>query len=245
VIHAVVLFAIPSMKPATPRSTANLPQNTINVRIAGLPSKNAPPKVALKNFKQGNEIVKSESKTATLISVPKSKIVVSPQPVTNLPSAPPKSASSDLISYINEKKQRIHDSENNTADENSIENSRTPSPDEVRDANIKRNLQTQGTRGIFEITQKNSRTARFSFKGWKNDNSFPQLEIIDVETGANDNIEMAIVKKIIEVIRRDYKGDFNWESHRLGKVISLSARIEDNSGLEEFLMQEFFSAKAF
>ena len=35
-------------------------------------------------------------------------------------------------------------------------------------------------------------------------------------------------------------GNFNWDSHRLGRVVILSARIDDNAGLETFLMREFF-----
>ena len=45
---------------------------------------------------------------------------------------------------------------------------------------------------------------------------------------------------MIGLIRNHYEGDFRWESRRLGKVVVLSARIEDNGYLEEFLMREFF-----
>ena len=45
---------------------------------------------------------------------------------------------------------------------------------------------------------------------------------------------------MIDLIRTHYKGDFNWDSHRLGRVVVLSARIEDTTGLEEFMMREFF-----
>ena len=42
------------------------------------------------------------------------------------------------------------------------------------------------------------------------------------------------------LIRSHYEGDFRWESRRLGRVVTLSARLEDNGFLEEFLMREFF-----
>ena len=45
---------------------------------------------------------------------------------------------------------------------------------------------------------------------------------------------------MIELIRTHYKGDFNWQSYRLGKVIVLSARVEDNAALEDFMAREFF-----
>lgn len=236
VIHGAILFAPSSLKLAAPRHTASLPAKTINVRIAGLPAKNTSPKVFLEAIDQNLKPVKAKPK---LISVPKSSTVIPQKSIINSSSSAINNASSDFISFIKAKRQRAQELADSNANENSIANSRTPSPDELRDANIKRNLQTQGTRGIFEIVKKNIRTAQFSFKGWKNDYSIPQLELIDVETGANGNIELSIVKKMIEIIRREYKGDFNWDSHRLGRVIVLSARIEDNAGLEEFLMQEF------
>ena len=236
VIHGAILFAPSSLKLAAPRHTASLPAKTINVRIAGLPAKNTSPKVFLEAIDQNIKPVKAKPK---LISVPKSSTVIPQKSIINSSSSAINNASSDFISFIKAKRQRAQELADSNANENSIANSRTPSPDELRDANIKRNLQTQGTRGIFEIVKKNIRTAQFSFKGWKNDYSIPQLELIDVETGANGNIELSIVKKMIEIIRREYKGDFNWDSHRLGRVIVLSARIEDNAGLEEFLMQEF------
>jgi hypothetical protein len=56
-------------------------------------------------------------------------------------------------------------------------------------------------------------------------------------------ISNVLVRKMIELIRSHYQGDFNWESHRLGRVIVLSARIEDNAELEAFLIREFFGLR--
>ena len=50
----------------------------------------------------------------------------------------------------------------------------------------------------------------------------------------------AMVRRMIELIRTHYTGDFNWESHRLQRVVVLSARKEDQGELEDFLMREFF-----
>jgi hypothetical protein len=113
------------------------------------------------------------------------------------------------------------------------------SEDDRRSAIIQRNLQMEGTNGIFEIREIGSSHARFSFLGWKNFSN-PKQELVDVEAGPDGDIQRAVVKKMIEIIRRDYKGDFNWESQRLGRTIILSARLEDNAGLEDFLITEFF-----
>lgn len=113
------------------------------------------------------------------------------------------------------------------------------SEDAKRDAIIQNNLK-QGSNGIFLITSKTRYTAQIVFNGWKHDPSLSKREAYEINVGFGENIDLAIVKKVIAVIRRDYDGDFNWESQRLGRVVTLSARPEDNAGLEEFLMREFF-----
>ncbi len=147
------------------------------------------------------------------------------------------------MSYIKEKRRLAQELEDSAAFNNAAASTHEPSAEEQRDAIIKRNLQQTGTNGIFEIRHKSFRTGQFSFRGWKHDYSNSRLELIDVEAGPDNNIDLAIVKKMIEIIRREYKGDFRWESQRLGRVLVLSARVEDNAGLEDFLMQEFFSAE--
>ena len=111
-------------------------------------------------------------------------------------------------------------------------------------ANIKRNLQRasskrDGTSGIFEILSKGVRTGQFAFRGWTPGSNNNWRETIEVDA-PNGNVELAMVRKMIELIRKHYTGDFNWESHRLGHVIVLSARSSDNAELEGFLMREFF-----
>ena len=41
------------------------------------------------------------------------------------------------------------------------------------------------------------------------------------------------------VIIREHEKRNSWES-RLGRNVTLSARLSDNAGLEEFMMHEFF-----
>ena len=114
-----------------------------------------------------------------------------------------------------------------------------PSEDEIRLARVKRNL-TVGTSGIFQIISIESNRAAFSFRGWTSDASNSRREFVQVEIGNNSSIELAIVRKMIEMIRRHYQGNFNWESQRLDRTVVLSARPGDNDGLEAFLLKEFF-----
>jgi hypothetical protein len=96
------------------------------------------------------------------------------------------------------------------------------------------------TGGIFEILNKGTRSAEYAFNGWRPDTHRRWREVIEVDAPTGVDIEHAIVRSMIALIRTHYSGDFLWESHRLQKVVRLSARPEDNGELEEFMIREFF-----
>ena len=113
-----------------------------------------------------------------------------------------------------------------------------PTPEETRMANIRRNL--GGTSGVFQLTRINTRSATFVFRGWTSALSNVRRETFEVEATPEADVQLMVIRKMIEIIRRHYQADFNWESERLGRVIVLSARPQDTAGLEAFLMREFF-----
>ncbi len=98
------------------------------------------------------------------------------------------------------------------------------------------------TGGVFTITNKSFSGARVKFRGWNPNFKRRWLQEVDVELGSERDIETAIVKKMIELIRKEKTGDFDWESHRLQRVVKMSARVEDTAALQEFLYQEMFPA---
>lgn len=163
------------------------------------------------------------------------------------PVRPAESAPVDFMSMVNANRARRAAAEAAARAEstaNGLSNGRQPSNDDIAAANINRNLkslsQRDGTSGVFQILSKGHRAAQFSFRGWTNDSSNSRRDIIEVDAGLNGNIELAIIRRMIELIRTHYQRDFNWDSHRLGRVVVLSARVEDTAGLEEFLLREFF-----
>ena len=99
---------------------------------------------------------------------------------------------------------------------------------------------TDGVNGVFQILGMDDRNARFSFRGWTDNYSNAKRQIIEVRAEPGVDIQRAVVRRMISLIREYYKGDFNWDSHRLGRVVILSARLEDNAGLEDFMIEEFF-----
>jgi hypothetical protein len=164
-----------------------------------------------------------------------------------LPAKPPEAAATpnqpvDMMSLVNANRQRRQSEENYASRENAaaIARERGNAQEDARDAVIKRNLAQEGTNGIFQIKEIQLHSAQFTFRGWKNNINNARLELIDVQAGPNESIQRAIVKKMIAIIRREYSGDFNWESPMLGRVVILSARMQDNAGLEDFLIREFF-----
>jgi hypothetical protein len=122
------------------------------------------------------------------------------------------------------------------------------SANDIAMANINRNLQSlapkrPGVGGVFQILHKGTREAQFAFNGWKPSLGNQWREVVDVDAGLGGDIELAIIRKMIAMIRTHYPGDFNWESQRLGRVVVLSARQQDNAQLEAFLMKEFFERR--
>jgi outer membrane biosynthesis protein TonB len=90
--------------------------------------------------------------------------------------------------------------------------------------------------GVFSISNKTFHSMDLKFRGWNPSFKRRWLTSVTVEQGSEPDVETAVVKKMIELIRREKTGDFEWDSHRLGKVITMSARIKDTAELQAFLM---------
>ena len=232
----------PEQESSTPKSISqNQPEPEPEPKLKPKPQlepepKHEPPPAPQPRAIETEKLIKPlPEKTVTPTEVP-----LAPPPAPH--SAPP----TDLASYINAARTRRQAAEISDERENTetMSNPRQLSADEKRMANIRRNLQPEGTSGVFQIISMGSRTARFSFRGWTTDYNNSRREVIEVDAGLNGDVERAIIRRMIELIRRHYKGNFNWESHRLNREVILSARMEDNEGLEDFLMLEFFSTNS-
>ena len=245
-IHAVILFFVlpqiikPNSVFPPPQAltiTLNKPQPQKLAEPA--PAKLEPPKPEPKQKK----VVKKEVPTPPVMATQKPQSnnqfqVPIKQPETYKPT--PADQPVDMMALVNANRQRRQAEEQSaTAKERG-----TPNEDQ-RDAIIKRNLAQDGTNGIFQIREVGLHTAQFSFKGWKNNYNNARLEIFDVQARSHERIELAIVRRMILIIRKDYSGDFEWESQRQGRTITKSARLEDTAELEQFLMREMFPNHGF
>ena len=95
--------------------------------------------------------------------------------------------------------------------------------------------------GVFQIQRLSVDTAEFIFFGWNADIRRNSTQRIEVKKGDNADIQIAVVRRMIGIIRDHESGDFTWISRRLGRDVTLSARASDNAGLEDFMLQEFFA----
>jgi len=126
------------------------------------------------------------------------------------------------------------------------------SENDIANDNARRNLATltgrgrdplDETGGIFQVTRITSREGEILFRGWNANFKRNWSESVQVQLGDAPDMQTAVARKMIEIIRRYEKGDFTWDSHRLGKTLTLSARPEHQADLERFLLAEFFGAR--
>ncbi|MGV3581332.1 MAG: hypothetical protein ACO1N8_03420 [Methylophilus sp.] len=180
-------------------------------------------------------------------SVP--KVLTQPEPsIQKMPESPPipprppqpADAPVDMMALVNQNRARRQSAESEATRINAQAEAaeRGPTVEEKRNQRIAENLKS-GTNGIFDIKHIDALGGSFSFRGWT-DYTNVKLQYFDVEAKAGQDTRLLMIKRMISIIREHYQGDFTWESHRLGRSITLSARLEDNAGLEDFLMTEFF-----
>ena len=240
-VHGLILFlALPQLN----LDSAALASTTIQVSLAPPPAEVPPPPVELpKPPKKPKPISRPKVMTQKPSSKPSDFNLpeAAPSPAPSAPVAPAKDQPVDMMAYVNAKRQQRLAIENDAAKQNAeaVAKEQGPSAEQVREQRIKDNLKV-GTNGIFEITSLSARHAGFSFRGWTSDYSNARREAFEVEAGVGQDIRLLVVRKMIVLIRQHYQGDFNWESQRLGRVVIQSARPEDNAGLEDFMMMEFF-----
>lgn len=246
-IHGLILFfVVPKLKQApeaepppfevvlaqpeqveTPPLPETLPQEPI-------------PEPPAEPVKKPKVMTKPKSKTSKPSDFSVPDVLTTPQPAPD--KAPtPDDKPTDMMAYVNKKRAEREAEEASAARINAeaVAKERGPSEEEKRDAKIKSNFQN-GTNGIFEITSLGNGSATFTFLGWVGDFSASHRQYFNVEAGRGEDVRRVMIRRMISLIREHYQGDFNWESHRMGRTIVLSARQEDSAGLEDFLMLEFF-----
>lgn len=175
-----------------------------------------------------------------------------PVPVPAPPAAPPAPPADDLAAYIEARRRARGETPAPAVREEPAP--APPQPVETEEQRRQRIIASNlgldrtpsfgGERrtggGVFQIERIGYSEAEFTFFGWNKDIRRNSRQRIVVQKGDNPDINIAIVRRMIQIIRQHEQGDFTWVSYRLGRDVTLSARPADTAGLEEFLMREFF-----
>ncbi|MCU6434226.1 hypothetical protein LPB67_10635 [Undibacterium sp. Jales W-56] len=242
-IHALLLYFILTHKPLKKEGDSLQPESAIVLlldkdtmsKMADIEKKKEPPKPKLHPAVKPKSITRPQPPQEAVAETPPT-----PAPQPDAIQQP------DMMSMLTAARERRRAAEEAAAQENEAarQGARGMSPQEVAEANVRRSMQQannrEGTSGVFQILSKSTRMATFSFRGWKPSRQNSFKKVIEVDAGLGGNIELAIIRRMIVLIREEYQGDFSWDSRRLGRVINLSARPQDTAELETFMMKEFF-----
>lgn len=244
-LHFAVFLIPVAQRMGAPASSET--QGPLTVRLAN-PAPRAPPvskvEPAEKPTPRQTAVIATRrpvSKTKPAFTVPPPP--EQPQPRTQ-PTTQPPDENNDMMARVNARRAAREAAENAAAQENAAAAGAEggSSLDQRIAANIKRSQRsnTDGTGGVFMIKSIGVREGTFIFNGFNPIRDHFRTEI-KVDAGLGGNVKLAIVRGMIEQIIRKYKtGDFEFESHRLGRIVTMSARPADNEQLENFMMQEFF-----
>jgi hypothetical protein len=176
------------------------------------------------------------------ITVPEIKTVEEkpkPQPPKEEAKAPPQEV--DMQAYIEaQRKRRGAPAQTDQAEESEAARGTRNALANIAAINGRGGQDPNETGGVFSVTNKTFNSADLKFRGWNPNFKRRWLTAVSVERGSEPDIETAIVKKMIELIRKEKTGDFEWDSHRLNRVVTLSARPQDTQELMNFLYKEMF-----
>jgi hypothetical protein len=230
-----------SPPPAPPPATPSPPERRVDVQPA--PAKRPPTPKATPRPPSSPPVLARKSPAPAVVPPPSDSPAAAPAP-------PP--IEGDLSSYIEARRRARSEARPLTPP---VE---TPSAPPEEDEKIRHNrivaanlglLRTpefghdpEGGGGIFQVQRMGLDDAEFVFFGWNKDIRRNSRQLIEVQRGANSDIRIAVVRRMIAIIRENESGDFVWMSKRLGQNITLSARPRDNEGLENFLMRDLFGS---
>ncbi len=188
-------------------------------------------------------------------------LALTPQPsvAPSLPIAAPAVAQrplpvpteGDLASYIEARRRARGEPEADASQGHPSNAAPTEDENERRNRIIAANLAQTGTPsfgydpknggGIFQLQHIGYDEAEFYFSGWDKDIRRQAKQLIEVRKGTNSDIRIAVVRRMISIIREHESGDFVWLSQGRTRETVLSARLGDTVALEAFMMREFFA----
>ncbi|MEP6941699.1 MAG: hypothetical protein ABI981_02115 [Betaproteobacteria bacterium] len=200
-----------------------------------------PPKVAQRTPPQ--QAMTTPAPAPAIVEAPPAPVTPPSPPSPPVAAAtPPTPATGDLASFIESRRR----ARGETASENTSDDyKRNLAANLPRGATGSASREPKNGGGIFEIKRMAYDDAVFEFYGWNRDVGRRTPQVFEVRKGTNADMRIAVVRRMIGIIRDYEKEEFVWESKRLGRNVTLSAKQADNAALEEFLTHEFFDGRAY
>ena len=178
------------------------------------------------------------------LSPPEAPVIVPPPPPPPAPAAatprPSPPVEGDLAAYVQARRRERGEAEPAAVEDEAAKFNRAIAANLPAPARGSATQDAKRGGGIFEIKRMTYDDAAFEFYGWNTAMGRKTPQLIEVRKGMNSDMRIAVVRRMIVIIREYEKEDFTWESPRLGRNIILSARLSDTAALEAFMMREFF-----
>jgi len=196
--------------------------------------------------------VKPRPTAPPVIAMPKPEAEITiPQPSPPAeqpaPAVAPQPIEGDLASYIDSRRRARGEAPSSPA-QSSNSSASGETDTERRNRIVAANLGLNKTPtfgydpksagGIFQIEHMTYEYADFYFFGLNKDVGRNTKQLIEVKRGADNDIRIAVIRKMIGIIRDNVAGDFVWLSRR--GPVTMSSRPGDNAELEAFIMHDVF-----
>ena len=259
-VHVAALWKLPKVKLPAEDPLARAPPLVVELERAPRPppARSRPPRIepAPAPATRAERVPPEPPRVARSPAVPRASAPPPPPkgPGVALPPSPPAPGAADLASYVEARRRARGDAappapapaaepapRARVESENERAN-RIAAANLGLDRNPAFGRDRRKSGGVFDVTRMSYDYAEFVFYGWNNEIRRDTMQTIDVRKGNNPDIKIAVVRRMISIIRQYENEDFVWESQRLGRNVTLSARARDSAGLEDFLMREFFEA---
>jgi outer membrane biosynthesis protein TonB len=251
-IHLAILFLwVPRTQLFGPKDQEEEAANDrLQVEIAAAPTpppppQPAPPTAVLRPAPTPpRAIPRTQPPPVVRMTTPEAPIIVPPPPPPTPPVATPQppAPATDLAAFIAARRRERGEPEAPPAEDEAAKFNRSIAANLPSAARGTATQNKERGGGIFQIKRMTYDDAAFEFYGWNTAMGRKTPQLIEVRKGMNSDMRIAVVRRMIMIIRQYEKEDFTWESPRLGHSIILSARLSDNTALENFLMHEFFDA---
>ena len=227
----------------TPPATAAAPPDLPRETQAAIVPPVRPPKVVQRAPPRQAMVAPSPTPAPAIVEAPPAPVTPPSPPSPPVAAAtPPVPATGDLASFIESRRRARGEA---ASEDTSDDYKRNLAANLPRGATGTASRDPKNGGGIFEIKRMAYDDAVFEFYGWNRDVGRRTPQVFEVRKGNNADMRIAVVRRMIAIIRDYEKEEFVWESKRLGRNVTLSAKQADTAALEEFMMHEFFDGRSY